>query len=100
MRQLPSDGYFYKQILNDFPQKQLNNNTLRIWPHLLKKSLMENFIFCAVYLLKFTIVFLSKVAFYSHEYVLILLKKRTMRYVYFFTLFIEPVLVLEFKLIE
>ena len=22
---------------------------LRIWPHLLKKSLMENFIFCAVY---------------------------------------------------
>ena len=23
---------------------------LRIWPHLLKKSLMENFIFCAVYL--------------------------------------------------
>ena len=23
---------------------------LRIWSHLLKKSLMENFIFCAVYL--------------------------------------------------
>ena len=25
-------------------------NFLRIWPHLLKKSLMENFIFCAVIL--------------------------------------------------
>ena len=24
---------------------------LRVWSHLLKKSLMENFIFCAVYLL-------------------------------------------------
>ena len=24
---------------------------LRIWSHLLKKSLMENFIFCAVYVL-------------------------------------------------
>ena len=24
---------------------------MRIWSHLLKKSLMENFIFCAVYLL-------------------------------------------------
>ena len=24
---------------------------LRIWPHLLKKTLMENFIFCAVFLI-------------------------------------------------
>ena len=27
---------------------------LRIWPHLLKKSLMENFIFCAVFRFKLT----------------------------------------------
>ena len=26
---------------------------LRIWSHLLKKSLMKNFIFCAVYLFQF-----------------------------------------------
>ena len=28
-----------------------NRRKLRIWSHLLKKSLMENFIFCAVYAL-------------------------------------------------
>ena len=28
---------------------------LRIWSHLLKKSIMENFIFCAVYNLLFTV---------------------------------------------
>ena len=28
-------------------------NFLRIWSHLLKKSLMENFIFCAVFLTYF-----------------------------------------------
>ena len=30
---------------------------LRIWPYLLKKSLMENFIFCAVI---YTIIYLTK----------------------------------------
>ena len=28
---------------------------LEIWPHLLKKSLMENFIFCAVCVVKFDV---------------------------------------------
>ena len=27
---------------------------MRIWPHLLKKSLMENFIFCAVFRCKYS----------------------------------------------
>ena len=33
--------------LNDF-NKYLSDILLRIWSHLLKKSLMENFIFCEV----------------------------------------------------
>ena len=31
-----------------FPIKDFLSKNLRIWSHLLKKSLMENFIFCAV----------------------------------------------------
>ena len=39
-----------KFLITDFFSKcdQISRN-LRIWSHLLKKSIMENFIFCAVY---------------------------------------------------
>ena len=35
-----------------------NRNLLRIWSHLLKKSLMKNFIFCAVTSLRLVQIFL------------------------------------------
>ena len=35
-------------IENFFSECDLIRSFLRIWAHLLKKSLMENFIFCAV----------------------------------------------------
>ena len=39
-----------KFSIKDFSSKcdQIRSSFLRIWPHLLEKSLMENFIFCAV----------------------------------------------------
>ena len=42
-----------KFSIKDFLSKcdQIRRN-LRIWSHLLKKPLMENFIFCAVYIYK------------------------------------------------
>ena len=40
----------HKFSINDFSSKDYHiRRKLRIWSHLLKKSLMENFIFCAVY---------------------------------------------------
>ena len=36
--------------------EQIRRN-LRIWSHLLKKSLMENFIFCAVFRFQFRLEF-------------------------------------------
>ena len=42
-----------KFSIKDFFSKcNQTRRKLRIWSHLLKKSLMENFIFCAVYVLK------------------------------------------------
>ena len=39
-----------KYSIKDFFRKcDQMRNILRIWSHLLKKSLMENFIFCAVF---------------------------------------------------
>ena len=51
---IPKVWYFYtaqkmKFSIKDFFSKcQQIRSFLRIWSHLLKKSLMENFIFCAV----------------------------------------------------
>ena len=36
-------------IKDVFSKRDQISRELRIWSHLLKKSLMENFIFCAVY---------------------------------------------------
>ena len=49
-----------KSSIKDFFSKcnQIHRK-LRIWWHLLKKSLMENFIFCAVFWLIFTKNFLA-----------------------------------------
>ena len=49
-----------KSFIKDFFSKcnQIRRK-LRIWSHLLKKSLMENFIFCAVFWLIFTKNFLA-----------------------------------------
>ena len=42
-----------KFLIKDFFSKYDQiRSFLRIWSHLLKKSLMENFIFCAVFVLK------------------------------------------------
>ena len=42
-----------KFSIKDFISKSdLNRRKLQIWSHLLKKSLMENFIFCVVYVQK------------------------------------------------
>ena len=43
-----------KCSIKDFFSKCFRRK-LRIWPHLLKKSLIENFIFCAVYLIHYII---------------------------------------------
>ena len=40
-------------IKNLFSKRDQIRSFLRIWSHLLKKSLMENFIFCAVYIMHF-----------------------------------------------
>ena len=45
-------------IKNFFSKCDQIRRKLRIWSHLLKKSLMENFIFCAVYL--FTLLHVKK----------------------------------------
>ena len=37
--------FFIKDLFSDFDQIR---SFLRIWPHILKKSLMKNYIFCAV----------------------------------------------------
>ena len=37
-----------------FSKYEQIRSILRIWSHLLKKSLMESFIFCALYLVEFT----------------------------------------------
>ena len=42
--------FFIKEFFSKCDQIRRN---LRIWSHLLKKSLMENFIFCAVYIFWF-----------------------------------------------
>ena len=41
--------FFFKDL---FRKSDQIRSFLRIWPHLLKKSLMENFIFCAVFSLE------------------------------------------------
>ena len=41
--------FFIKDFFSKYDQIR---SFLRIWSHLLKKSLMENFIFCAVFVLK------------------------------------------------
>ena len=43
----------------DISGRKVNYSFLRIWSHLLKRPLMENFIFCAV--LEYEIVFNSMV---------------------------------------
>ena len=43
--------FFIKDFLSKCDQIRRN---LRIWSHLLKKSLMENFIFCAVWITRNT----------------------------------------------
>ena len=61
----------FDKILNITPEKMKFSITdffskcdqirrkLRIWTHLLKKSVMENFIFCAVYVLWLLVLKLS-----------------------------------------
>ena len=39
-------------------------SSLRIWSHLLKKSLMENFIFCAVFHASYKQLFIARVTSY------------------------------------
>ena len=39
-----------KVSIKDFLSKYDQIRSFRIWSHLLKKSIMENFIFCAVYI--------------------------------------------------
>ena len=41
-------------IKDFFSKRDQIRRKLRIWLHLLKKSLMENVIFCAVYCMKFS----------------------------------------------
>ena len=51
-----------KFLIKDFFSKchQIRRK-LRVWSYLLKKSLMENFIFCAVFSAYFTFTFLDRV---------------------------------------
>ena len=52
-----------KFSIEDFSSKcDQIRSFVRIWSHLLKKSLMENFIFCAVHNLRYTLVGSSDVA--------------------------------------
>ena len=53
--------FFIKDFFSKFDQIRMK---LRIWSHLLKKSLMENFIFCAVTALKALITILTETIAY------------------------------------
>ena len=46
--------YVFFWFNDNINSKSLHKKCLRIWSHLLKKSLMENFIFCAVNVVSFT----------------------------------------------
>ena len=58
---------------------------LRIWSNLLKKSLMENFIFCAVYSaeldLKNLLALLQKFVFSFYQYGLLIIHNRKRSYI-------------------
>ena len=41
--------FSFRNLHESFTTQKMKLRKLRIWSHLLKKSLMENFIFCAVF---------------------------------------------------
>ena len=69
-----------KYSIKDFFSKFDQIPSLRIWSHLLKKSFMENFIFCAVYVKlktwkhRQTLIFKKQLSFLSKHVTLFLWK--------------------------